>query len=571
MYTIKCDDYILDDPRGEEEGFITENPKVNLEVNTVGSCSFTIYNTHPHYAMLNRLRSIFSVSDEIGTIFRGRMTNDTIDFDLGKAVDLEGLMAFFNDSVVRPFAFPEDFLENAEYQAAAESGNVVAFFLKWLIDNHNGQVQPFQRFKLGRVTVADSNNYISRSNSDYSNTWETLKTKLFDSSLGGYLCIRYEDDGNYIDYLAEFETVNPQEIVFGENLLDLVNETNGESTYTAILPVGKDGLTISELADGESTEDIVKSGDLLYSKSGVTRYGWICAPVSETKWDDVTDAGNLRKKAVEWLVTSGMMLSNTVEMKAADLHFSDKEIQSFRIYRNAAVHSEPHGITQIFPMPKLDIDIRNPQNTLITVGQTRLTLTEQTGNKVNSAAQKIESVEKDLKAEVSSTKNSVDALEVTIVEQNTSLINTCENIVFSAMQSYVERKEYEEFTQNSSAEMRVGFDNINATIAKEQVYAVEIDGRLEEFRELVQTYFTFGTDGLIIGKAGSPFSTLLDNTKLSFRQNGIEIAYIQSNKLYILNAHFIEGITLGADESRCWAFEVDDFGIGIVWRDGNEA
>ena len=51
------------------------------------------------------------------------------------------------------------------------------------------------------------------------------------------------------------------------------------------------------------------------------------------------------------------------------------------------------------------------------------------------------------------------------------------------MQSYVERKEYEEFTQNSSAEMRVGFDNINATIAKEQVYAVEIDGRLEEFRE----------------------------------------------------------------------------------------
>lgn len=570
MYTIKCDDYILDDPRGEEEGFITENPKVNLEVNTVGSCSFTIYNTHPHYAMLNRLRSIFSVSDEIGTIFRGRMTNDTIDFDLGKAVDLEGLMAFFNDSVVRPFAFPEDFQENAEYQAAAESGNVIEFFLKWLIDSHNGQVQPFQRFKLGRVTVKDSNNYLSRSNSDYSNTWETLKTKLFDSSLGGNLCIRYEDDGNYIDYLAEFEAVNPQEIVFGENLLDLTNETNGENTYTAILPVGKDGLTISGLADGETTEDIVKSGDLLYSQSGVARYGWICAPVSETKWDDVTDAGNLRKKAVEWLVTSGMMLSNTVEMKAADLHFSDKEIQSFRIYRNTAVHSEPHGITQIFPMPKLSIDIRNPQNTLITVGRTRLTLTEETGNKVNNAAQRIESVEKDLKEEVSSTKTSVDALEMTITEQNTSLINTCENIVFSAMQSYVERKEYEEFKQSNSAEMRVEFDNINATITKEQAYTVDIDGRLEEFRELVQTYFTFGTDGLMIGKSGSPFSTMLDNMKLSFRQNGIEIAYIQSNKLYILNAHFIEGITLGADENECWAFEVDDFGIGIVWRDGNE-
>ena len=149
------------------------------------------------------------------------MTEDSADVYNSKAVDLEGAMAYFNDSTVRPFSFPGDFAENAEYITAAESGNVIEFFLKWLIDRHNEQVQEFQRFKLGNVTVSDPNNYLSRSSTEYASTWETLKGKLFESALGGFLCIRYESDGNYIDYLSEFTLTNTQEIVFGENLRDL--------------------------------------------------------------------------------------------------------------------------------------------------------------------------------------------------------------------------------------------------------------------------------------------------------------------------------------------------------------
>ena len=164
---------------------------------------------------LNKLKSVFEIRQDDDVIFRGRMTEDSKDFHNKQAVDLEGAMAYFNDSMVRPFNFPNDYMNDPEYETESRTGNVVKCFLSKLIQNHNSQVEPFQQFKLGRVTVSDPNNYITRSDTDYKKTWEILKEKLFESSLGGYLCIRYEDDGNYIDYLSEFDSDNTQKIVYG--------------------------------------------------------------------------------------------------------------------------------------------------------------------------------------------------------------------------------------------------------------------------------------------------------------------------------------------------------------------
>ena len=383
MYQIFCDEFVLYDPR--EDDRIVDSPKCKLEANTIGEASFSIYATHPHYAQLKKMKSIFEIQQDGDVIFRGRMTDDTKDFNNIKFVDLEGIMGFFNDSIIRPFKFPEDVQSNAEYTS---SKNKVEFFLKWLLDKHNSQVQPFQRFKLGNVTVSDPNNYISRSSEDYAKTWEVLKSKLFDSALGGYLCIRYEADGNYIDYLEDFVQTNTQKIVFGENLLDITTESDASETYSAIIPLGKkkneidteskdsSRLTIKELADGTATSDIVKSGDTLYSKSAVYKYGFIYAPTSETTWEDVTEASNLQKKGIEYLENTGVKLSNTITITAVDLHFSDDEIEAFRIYRYTEVVSKPHDHEGLYRLTSLDIDIQNPQNTVITLGETQLGMTD---------------------------------------------------------------------------------------------------------------------------------------------------------------------------------------------------
>lgn len=522
MYTITVDGYVLYDPRDDE--LIVESPKVNLEVNTVGDCSFVIHANHPYYGTMKHLKSVFEVSDDIGVIFRGRMTGNSYDFNNSKYVDLEGLMGCFNDTIVRPFAFPDDFLENAAYNTAANSGNVVAFFLKWLIDNHNSQ-KGFTQFKLGSVTVSDPNNYVSRSSTAYSSTWEVLKSKLFDSSLGGYLCIRYEADGNYIDYVNDFELTNTQEIVFGENLLDLKRESDSGYTYSAVIPVGatieteaadgsstsKHTVTIKNLADGAVTSDIVKQGDVIYSQSAVEAYGWIFAPVSETTWDDVTNANNLLTKAVEYLTTDGLMLTESVDVTAVDLHFTDEQISSFRIYRNVKVSSAPHGFSGIYQLPKIQFDLQNPQNTRITVGATKRTLTDINSKIESDTVQRIESVVKDIeesRSETTEVKNFV-------ILQSTELINTCNQILMSALESYVTTSSYEEFTKTLKSELEVWAGGITGRVSATETSIQNVDGDLQQKFNTITKYFTFDINGLTIGQVDNPNKVVIDNDNIS--------------------------------------------------------
>lgn len=365
MYQIKCDDYVLYDPRIDELTLL--NPKCKLEVNKVGEGSFTILNTHPYYEKLKKLKSVFEIRQDNRVIFRGRMTNDSRDFYNRLDVDLEGVLGFANDTVIAPFNFPEDFPD------AVLSANIVAYFLQWVLDRHNEQVEDWKQFKLGTVTVTDSNNYMTRSSEKYLTTWEVLKNKLFDSKLGGYLVIRYEDDGNYVDYVSGFDLTNEQQITFGKNLLDITNKSDGMETYSAILPLGAEidgvNLTIESLPDGELTDDLYKFGKYIYSKSARNEIGWICVPPDTATWDDVTVAANLQTKAMKYLTETATMFSGTITIKALDLSFADDNIQPFQIYRNVLVNSPVHGVEgESYPLTKLEIDILNPQNTTITIG-----------------------------------------------------------------------------------------------------------------------------------------------------------------------------------------------------------
>jgi len=393
MYQIRCDTSTIYDPRDPE--LVLLNPRCKLAVNTVGEGSFTILSNHPCYGQLKKLRSIFEIRQDDDIIFRGRMTNDSRDFYNQLDVDLEGVLAFTNDSIIPPFNFPDDF------SGAANATNVVEYFLKWLIETqHNGQVEDWQKLYVGTVTVADPNNVITRSSDSHMSTWDALKTKLFESSLGGYLCIRYEEDGTFIDYLERFEDTNRQGITFGENLLDINSDSDASETYSAILPLGAkpegtdtQRLTLASLPDGNLTDDLVKKGNFIYSKSAVEQYGWICVPVGESTWDDVKDVNNLKTKAMAYLSGSAMLFSSTITIKAVDMHFTDKQIQSFRIYRNTVVNSPVHGVVNAnFPLTQLEIDIVNVQNTIITIGDTVRTLIDINDTKQSTSTAKVEQI-----------------------------------------------------------------------------------------------------------------------------------------------------------------------------------
>lgn len=381
MYQLNFNGFQLYDPRLEE--LTIRDVSVHLAVDEAGSLSFTIGHDHPFAGQLTRLKGRLELLADGLPIFRGRILSDVQNFDLSRTVEAEGQLACLNDSIVPPFDFPTDYENNPEYVGA---DNVVSFFLGKLLEAHNAQVTQEQQIKLGQVTVSDPNNYITRSNTDYATTWATITDKLSGSALGGHLLVRYEEDGTYLDYLADYPLSNLQNIEFASNLLELTDEIDATEVYTAILPVGAEGLTIADLPDGDLTEDLVKEGSIIYSKAGVDKYGRI---VSVQTWDDVTEAANLRTKAMALLAQSGVLPLRTISVTAVDLHCTDSAVAALRVGRYTQVTSAPHGLAVRYALTTLEPDILDPGNTRITLGASAQTLTDRNQHSISGIKDQI--------------------------------------------------------------------------------------------------------------------------------------------------------------------------------------
>lgn len=522
-YQIKCDSSILYDPRDKD--LVVLQPRCKLEVNTVGEASFTILANHPYYNKLKKLKSVFEIKQNGETIFRGRMTTDSKDFYNQTAVDLEGILACTNDTMVPPFNFPNDFA------GATESENIVRFFLEWILAQHNEHAEPWQQLQLGNVTVSDPNNYITRESKEYASTWDTLRSKLFESELGGYLCIRYEDDGNYVDYLSEFELTNTQRIRLTENLLDLTNQTDASETYSAILPLGKQKtgvggekrLTIAELPDGDLTDDIAKDGLYIYSKSAVEQYGWICVPVADATWDDVTVADNLQTKAMEYLTGKAMLLSSTISIKAVDLAFTSDEIQAFRIYRNILVDSPAHDLTETpYPLTMLDIDILNPQNTVIVIGETARTLVA-----INSEVQTntIERIDQQAIQAEEIGQTVTEEVKQQMTTQETSITATCSAMILAALENYVETGEYSDFKETVETQLEILASEITMHFTTTTESIENVDGDLQAKFNQLYKYITFSSDGIVIGSGENAITLEIDNDMIAFKKNGLQFGW----------------------------------------------
>ena len=512
MYQLKYKNYILYDPRLADEKLIVRDPSVKLAVSKAGEMSFTVDAEHPYLSNLRRMSGLVELLDGTFPIYRGRITSDIKDFYGAHKIETEGIMAVLNDSIIPPFNFPGDFEYDTAYKAAAASGNVVEFFFRWILSQHNAQVTAEQQIKPGVVTVSDPNNYIARSSEEYATAMTTISDKLLKSSLGGNLLIRYEDDGNYLDYYAELPLTNTQTVEFAENLLDLSSDTDGTNIYTAILPEGKDGLTIGNLPDGDLTDDLVKSGKIIYSKSGVATYGRITRHI---KWDDVTVDTNLRAKAKAALADNGLSMPETITCKAVDLGWQEG-IQHFRVGRMTALVSTPHGYSASYPLMELAPDILDPGNTQITLGATQKT---DTGAQIDSKREtdkRIESTRQEISERVDESSSQV--IQAT-QQQITDLQQNVNSIILSALENYVQTGDFGSYKEEISTKLSVLTDQLNIDITKVTERIDNVNGDLQSKYNEITKAFRFTSDGLIIGESGNEILLRLDNDVLQFVRN----------------------------------------------------
>ena len=518
MYTLKYNGQLLHDPRTKDR--FVRAASFRLVVGEAGSGTFTVDSTNPALAALRRMSGQVELLQDGSPIYRGRILRDTTDFYQSREIVTEGAMAYLNDSLVPPFNYPED------YPDAEGAENTVVVLFNWFLGIHNASVSEEQQIKPGVVTVTDPNNYIARSSDKYLATIEAIRTRLV-NTLGGYLLMRYEPDGNYLDYYAELPLTNTQPIRYGQNLLDFVQECDGSEIYTAILPTGANGIDIAGELDGDITPDLVKEGKIIYSRSGREQFGNITRLV---EFQDVTEAANLKSKAARQLAL-GFGTKATITCQAADLGFTASEIPNFRVGRNTFVYSNPHGLSAAFPLMEMELDINDPGATPITLGGTSISFT---GNSVNDNRDMAEAVG-NINFNTDELDSKFDSIAVATQKQITDAVQNSQSIIFAAMEQYTLTGDFTAYQQTVSTQMQLLSDSLTISISNVASEVTRVEGDTQAQITDITKLFRFTENGLLIGELGNEVLLRLDSDTVEFLRNNFAELWLDPSGIHADN------------------------------------
>lgn len=492
---------------------------LELELNKTGSFDFTVHQDHPRYDMIRRLKSIVTVYQDDYLLFRGRVLDDTTGWHNEKKVSCEGELAFLLDSQQRPY----------------EYSGTIAGYLNLLVDRHNAQVEESKWFTVGNVTVVDANDYIVRSNIDYVDTWTEMQDKLL-KLLGGYIVVRHEGWINYIDYLEDIALLSPQKIEFGKNLLDLTRIRKGTDIGTAVIPLG------AKLKDAEgkdtdvrlTIESVNDGSDMLIDEDAKAQYTTI---VKSAIFDDVTEPENLLRKGQAYL--AGLVkLPDTIELTAADLATTGQDIASFHLGTTVQAISSPHGIDQRFLVSKLSVNLLSPASNKMTLGAARDGLTGAVTGLSHWKGEILQTVERTAQEAAEAAYN---------VEQNAlaSIKMSEENIQSIVAETYTLKDDTDALISAVSTQIEQTKESVeiqfNQFSADVDAVAAGTDASFEEIRK----YIRFVDGKILLGETGNELELEIANDRISFLQDGAEVAYFSNRKLYVTDTQILHSLQLG--------------------------
>ena len=549
--------YTLYDPRSPDLKLIS--PTCKTAVNKAGLLTFSVPLTHPYTDKIAKLDTVVTLWQDDAILFRGRALNDEWDLRGTRKIEVEGELAYLNDSV-QPLTVYHDM-------------TVAAYFAK-LIELHNAQVDESRRFTVGQVTVTNSTDNVYRQ-SDYESTMDALQDKLLDR-LGGYLVIRYGKDGTrYLDYLKEYGNVNSQRITASTNLLDMLHTVRGEDVVTAIIPLGaqledaeKIGtvtprLTIAAANDGK---------DYIYDADAVEKWGWIYKVVVH---DDITLVENLLRAGYADL-ESAKYLQGSIEVDAVDLHLVDSSVERIKL-GDMILFSAPGSATPISMLvSEIDLPVDEPGNATYTLGTSYRTMTEQQVDARKDLGEQLELVQDEtnkrtdkVRQELTDYKvdarKDMDSITASVTETRTELTTTTENVydALGRLQDIaVSTEELESVKQllitQWSDQLEYRFTQVTNLIDS-------TNGTIAENQRLLEQYIRFEGARITLGRSDSAIQAVLSNDRLEFVENGQTIAYISNRMLYITDAHITGSLSFGNADTGLymWRYnaEADTFDL----------
>lgn len=522
---------------------------ISQEVGAIHGFNFDILPKNAGYDLIVSRKTLIKAINTITgrTEFAGRVLLPTPKMDanglVSKSVVCESYLGYLYDSI-QPYK--------------EEELTTLEDFIELVLTNHNEQVEDGKKIYLGTVNVevADTGNVYK--GLQYQTSYETLKTKLVDV-YGGELEIEEIDGLLYLNYLKEIGVKRSTKILLGRNQQQAQKEESPLDVITRVIPLGAKLKREVTDAEGNTTEEETEERLTLvgYTPSGgtaftvpwvddnekIAAYGVVCGIL---ELPDVTEQSNLYKKTMEFL-TNGNRINLSHSVTALDLKEIGEDIDGFYCGDTYPVENSLIGIDEDLRIVKKTIDINAPYKSSLTFGEKKKTLSQiqaNNNNKTEIALGKIQNT-------IASLNNSITGVSAKVTTFTTNLTQTINSIVSEALATYVTTNDLEQIKEEISSSITQTAEDVTLNFSTEITKVItDINGLISSEFDDLKSYIRYymnesGQPVIELGASTSDIILKIVNERISFTENGIEIAYISDKQLYITNATILTKLNIG--------------------------
>lgn len=248
-------------------------------------------------------------------------------------------------------------------------------YLREILNQHNAQVEDYKRIYLGSVTVKSLTDkpwrYLG-----YESTWDTIRERIV-ANIGGYLTLRRESDGFYLDWTSSIGKSQESPIQLGRNIKSASREVSFDGIATQIMPIGAD----EKNSDGSSSSDKEEQGsdvtrkqiDISSVNGGkmwledaelVAKFGIIRKPVI---WTEIDNAQVLKNRGLQYLRNQKIALAKWT-VAAVERYLIDSRYVKFKIGNTHPILNAPLSGIERLQIIEKKIDVLNPQSVDLVIG-----------------------------------------------------------------------------------------------------------------------------------------------------------------------------------------------------------
>lgn len=522
MYYITYNNVLLWERGNPTVGLI--NPKLTMKVNRVSSLTFTMPTDHPLYGQLEMMLPNVRIYKDYELIFKGRIYDIMKDINGNLNVSVENEMAYLLDTVVAPYNI---------------DGNISDFFT-YFLNEHNTRATETQQIQIGECTVTGNGN---RWSDYYHNTFDTLTGKLLDT-VGGYMYLYYgANEVPILGYYDDGLSVATQRIQYGENLQSYFVDSNAKGFATAVVPLGAimDGsirgerITIASVNNGS---------DSLINNELAQTYGVIYAPTTETTFDELDDPARIKERGLEVLANK-IKYADSVTLSAIDLAYIDPNYDKWKLF-DKIVFVDRDSEMFSYVLTEMSVSLNDPFNTTITLGSNTLSYIGDTNHRIETTENRVNGLE-------SSMKSVAYNVATETIANNTSILQSAEAIIISALREYAKTSSVEELRESVNTtlsllanELRLDFNTTTERIQN-------LDDSTRASFEQIKRYIRFVDGAIVLGTSDSSVKLKIMNDKLFFfagADNTMSVdsalAYFETDELVVSNITALTHLTIGS-------------------------